>query len=85
MPQLLTAPEAYTAARTYRQQVLVKLPGSQRDGKTAVVRSAIVTGDGQLEYELWLDDATLRRDLRKMMCCSGWLEVIASDAGEMSG
>lgn len=63
------------------QQVRIKLTGSQRDGKTGVVRGATANGDGHLEYEVWLDDNTIRRDLRKMMCLGGWLEAIARDAG----
>jgi len=66
------------------QRVRVVLPGSQRDGKTGVVERAISEG-GEIKYEVWLNDASIRRDLRKMVCCSGWLEALASDAGDLSG
>jgi len=66
------------------QRVRVVLPGSQRDGKTGVVERAI-SECGEIKYEVWLNDASIRRDLRKMVCCSGWLEALASDAGELSG
>jgi hypothetical protein len=58
------------------QRVRVVLPGSQRDGKTGVVRRVIADSVGH-KYEVWLDDASIRRDLREMLCCPGWLQAIA--------
>ncbi len=75
-PQSGIAPEqAASEAFARGQRVRVNLSGSQRDGKTGVIRNTFKDQDGHLKYEILLDDKTIRANLRKMECFGNWLEV----------
>jgi putative DNA primase/helicase len=54
-------------------RVRVHCPGSQRDDKTGVVQQ--IQNDG-IHAIVWLDDASIRHDLRRWECHLSWLEVL---------
>ena len=53
------------------QRVKVHCQGSQRDGTIGVVKSV----DGDMVI-VWLEDSTIRQDLRRLECSMEWLEVL---------
>jgi len=67
--------EAIVAEFVRGQQVQVILAGSQRNGKTGVIRRIFTEGDGHLKYEVILDDKSFQPPLRKMICLGDWLEL----------
>lgn len=53
------------------QRVKVHCEGSQRDGKIGVVKSVNGT-----DAVVWLEDASLKQNLRRWECLTSWLEVL---------